>query len=219
VEPRLLDLTWYESSLGLLSEVARHLVSGGLVAMPTETVYGFGCVPDGQTVLELQRLKDRDPENPFLLLIPRADSVPDLKWNPEAKELAKVFWPGALTLILGDPKGCFPPAVRGPTGGVAVRVSPHPLAKAIVESVDRPMVSTSANIPGGPPALTARQAFEVARDLGATDNFWVLDGGPLGPSDPSTIIDCTGPEPTVKRIGAIPVHRLQCVLPEVHEPS
>jgi len=219
VEPRLLDLKWDEALPGLLSEVANHLVAGGLVALPTETVYGFGCVPEGPPLFELQRMKDRDPEKPFLLLIPGVEAVPDLEWAPEALELAKVFWPGPLTLILGDPKGRFPTGIRGSDGGVAVRVSPHPLAKAVVETLDRPMVSTSANFPGGLPALTAREAFEAAKGLGARENLWVLDGGPLSPSDPSTIIDCTGPEPTVRRVGAIPVNRLRCVLPEVHEPA
>jgi len=219
VEPRLLEMRWGEPDPAVLELVAEHLVECGLVAMPTETVYGFGCVPDLTPMRELQRLKDRGPEKPFLLLIPGVDSVPELKWVPEALEAAKVFWPGALTLILLDPTGRFPEGVRNSNGGVAIRVSPHPLAKAVVTTLDRPMVSTSANTPGGLPALTAEEAMETAKGLGAGDALWVLDGGALLPSDPSTIIDCTGTVPVVRRVGAIPVNRIRCVLPEIHDPS
>ena len=101
---------------------------------------------------------------------------------------------------------------------MAIRVSPHPLASAVVTALGRPLVSTSANSPGGLPATTAAEALETARALGAGDEMWVLDGGPLSPSEPSTIVDCTGPAPVVRRVGAIPVNRLRCVLPEIHEP-
>ena len=219
MEPRLVDMRWTEHDPVVLDLVAAHLEEGGLVAMPTETVYGFGCVPEVSPMRELQRLKGRGPEKPFLLLVPGIDSVPELSWVPEALDFAAVFWPGALTLILLDPTGRFPEGVRNSDGGVAIRVSPHPLAKAVVTTLGRPMVSTSANTPGGLPARTAEQAGETARGLGAGDGLWVLDGGPLLPSDPSTIIDCTGPFPVVRRVGAISVNRLRCVLPEVHEPS
>jgi L-threonylcarbamoyladenylate synthase len=218
VEIRLLDLRW-EADPAVLKEVARHLADGGLVAMPTETVYGFGCVPEGPPVLELQQLKGRGPEKPFLLLIPGMNSVPELAWGPEAQELAKVFWPGALTLILEDPSGRFPPGVRNSDGGVAVRVSSHPLARAVVGAIDGPLVSTSANSPGGRPALSADEASKTARGLGASSSLWVLDGGTLDPSPPSTIVDCTGTTPVVRRVGSIPVDRFRCVLPEVHETS
>jgi L-threonylcarbamoyladenylate synthase len=217
VGPRILDMRGDQPDPALLSEVSEHLVRGGLVAMPTETVYGFGCVPDEAPMSELQRLKSRGPEKPFLLLIPRIDSVPDLGWGPEALELAKVFWPGALTLILTDTTRSFPLGVRSTEGGVAVRVSPHPLARAVLSAVNRPLVSTSANLPGGPSALGAAEALDTARALGAGDRLWVLDGGFLEPSDPSTIIDCTGPMPRVMRSGAIPFQRVRCVLPEIHD--
>lgn len=215
--PKLLDMRWDEPDPAVLALVAQHLVEGGLVAMPTETVYGFSCTPEPSPMMEIQRLKDRGPEDPFLLLIPGAESVPELDWVPEARKLAKVFWPGALTLILMDPTGRFPPGIRGPDGGVAVRVSPHPLAEAVVNALDGPIVSTSANTPGGIPALSAEEAMETAQGLGAGKRLWVLDGGSLPPSGPSTIIDCTGAIPVIRRVGAIPVNRVSRVLPEVHE--
>ncbi|MFH1762918.1 MAG: L-threonylcarbamoyladenylate synthase [Gemmatimonadota bacterium] len=217
--PRLVRIRGGVPDPADLAPVARHLVGGGLVAMPTETVYGFGCVPYEAPVRTLQRLKGRGPEKPFLLLIPGVDSVPELDWVPRARALAELFWPGALTLILMDPAGRYPSGVRSPAGGVAVRVSPHPLVKALVRSVGGPIVSTSANTPGGLPALTPEGAMETAEGLGAGDELWVLDGGPLIPSEPSTIIDCTGSVPLIRRVGAIPLDRIRFVLPEIHEPS
>ena len=217
--PKLLEMGWDGPDPAALELVSQHLVGRGLVAMPTETVYGFGCVPEASPIGELQRLKGRGPEKPFLLLIPGADAVPELDWVPQARELAEMFWPGALTLILKDSTGRFPSGVRGPDGGVAIRVSSHPLARAVLKTLGRPIVSTSANSPGGLPALNAEEAMETAKGLGAGDRMWVLDGGPLLPSDPSTIIDCTGLAPVIRRVGAIPVNRLRCVLPGIHEPS
>ncbi len=219
MEPRLLEVWGEPPDQDLLEVVARHLEGGGLVAMPTETVYGFGCALQEAALKEVKRLKGRGPGKPFLVLIPGAESVPDLSWTPEAREFASVFWPGALTLVLKDPKRRFPRGVRSVVDTVAVRVSPHPVAKGVVEALGAPVASTSANPPGGVPALTAREARETAAALGAGSDLWVLDSGPLRPSASSTIIDCSGPEPVVKRAGAIPVNRLRCVLPGLSDPS
>jgi L-threonylcarbamoyladenylate synthase len=214
--PRFLDLGWHDDR-DLLGEIVGHIRAGGLVAMPTETVYGFGCLPGGDPLRELQRIKARGPENPFLLLIPDPGTVTELEWIPDAEELVEVFWPGALTLVLNDPGGRFPAGVRNSQGGVGIRVSPHPMARALVKALDGPIVSTSANVPGGSPALSAREAMEAVKALNPRAPFWVLDGGPLRPSPSSTVVDCTGDAPVVRRVGAIPVERLRCVLPGLTE--
>ena len=218
MDPRILDMQGETADPQVLQRVAHHLRGGGLVAMPTETVYGFGCLPRPAPLRKLQRMKGRDHSKPFLLLIPEADAVPGLEWTLEARELSEVFWPGALTLVLRDPSGAFPSGVRSPEGAVAIRVSPHPLAMAVLGAVNEPVVSTSANLPGGTAALNARDALETARAMGAGEELWVLNGGLLKPSDPSTIVDCSGPRPLVRRSGAIPLKRLRCVIPEIHEP-
>lgn len=200
---------------GVLSAVADHLRTGGLVAYPTETVYGFGSLARPGPVERLLELKGRDPGRPLLLLISGHESVRELAWSEEARELAEVFWPGAVTLVLPDPDRHFPDGVRSPRGGVAVRRTPHPLARILVEAVDEPVTSTSANAPGGEPARTADRAEEVIRALGCEDEMWLLDGGELPPSEPSTIIDCTGAGIRILREGTVPASRVRCVRPEL----
>jgi len=219
MEPRMLEMWGDPPDPELLDMVARHLEGGGLVAMPTETVYGFGAALRNQAVRELQRLKARGSEKPFLVLVSGIESVSELAWTPEALEFANIFWPGALTLVLRDPKGIFPPGVRKEDGTVAVRQTPHPLARRIVESLGEPLISTSANPPGGVPSLTAQEARDTALALGAGKDLWVLDGGSLDQSEPSTIIDFSGSEPVVVRPGSIPVNRLRCVLPGLAGPA
>jgi L-threonylcarbamoyladenylate synthase len=219
VEPRVLEIWGDPPDPDLLGMVVRHLEGGGVVAMPTETIYGFGAALLDQAVKELQRLKARGSEKPFLVLVPGIESVSELEWTPEALEFAKTFWPGALTLVLNDPKGLFPPGVRKADGTVAVRQTPHPVARGIVEALGKPLVSTSANPPGGVPALTAQEARDTALALGAGTHLWVLDGGSLDPSEPSTIIDFSGSEPVVVRPGSIPISRLRCVLPDLAGPA
>lgn len=82
-----------------------------------------------------------------------------------------------------------------------------------------PLISTSANPPGGPPARTGREAGDIGRALGAGEELWVLEQGPLPHSEPSTIVDCSGEEPVVLRSGSVGLNRLRCVLPEVSGPG
>lgn len=215
--PTILDFRMEPWESGLLNEVLNHARHGGLLAMPTETVYGFGCIVKEEAVRALSALKGRSEDRPFLVLIPAMAQAESLRWPPYARELAKVFWPGALTLILSDPARAFPPGVRSLEGGVAVRVTPNPLAGRLVEELGVPVVSTSANQAGEAPALTALEAASAGERLGAGPDLWVLDGGTLDPSEPSTIVDCTGSSPRVVRSGAIPIHRLRCVFPSIDE--
>lgn len=199
-----------------LREVVEHVRAGGLVAYPTETVYGLGgaCTPGG--VRAVRSVKRRADHKPLLVLVPSVESVSHLAWTDAARELASIFWPGALTLVLDDPDGIFPPGIRAPaTGGVGVRVTPHPVGARLVQALGMPLTSTSLNEPGGPPAVSGSEARSVLDRLGASE-VWLLDGGTLPPSMPSTVVDCTGLEPVVLREGAVPVQRLRCAIPEIH---
>jgi L-threonylcarbamoyladenylate synthase len=202
-----------------LESVVDHLRGGGLLGHPTETVYGFGSTVAASSLERLFALKGRDARRPVLLLVPGVDAegVEDLAWTPEARELAEVFWPGSVTLLIQDPRRVFPEGVRGVEGKVGVRRTAHPLTARLVELLGEPLTSTSANAPGEPPARRGEEVVAVADASGAGDGTWVLDVGTLPPSAPSTIVDCTGDRPRVLRAGATPVERLRCLLPEIDE--
>jgi len=196
--------------------VVAHVRGGGLIAYPTETVYGLGGAVTDASVTALRALKGREADKPVLALVASREAAAGLEWTPPARELADIFWPGPLTLVLSDPSGIFPVGVRdGSTGTVGVRVSPHPVVARLVAALGAPLTSTSLNVPGEPPATSGTEAVEVVRALGGRDVL-VLDAGTLPPSAPSTVVDCTGEEPVVLRQGTVPVARLRCAIPEIH---
>lgn len=215
--PRRMDLRGRPFEGEVVESVARHLEQGGVLAYPTETVYGFGAACDPAGVAAVARLKGRDAERPFIILLPDAEHASELAWSEEARELAGVFWPGALTLVLQDPEERFPPGIRSPRGTVAVRVSPHPLVRELMAVWDAPLISTSANPTGETPARSGVEALAVARELGAGPELLVLDVGTLPPSEPSTVLDCSGEGVRVLREGSVPLERLGCVLPHLGE--
>lgn len=215
--PRRLDLRG--DTEADFTPVVEHLEAGGVIAYPTETVYGLGsaCVEAG--IHRIQELKRREPDKPLIVLVESAEAVAGLRWTDDARELAGIFWPGALTLLLEDPSGIFPRGVRhGETRAVGVRVSPHPTVARLVGALGTPLTSTSLNLPGEPPASAGDEAVRVVRRLGG-DDVLVLDVGTLPPSPPSTVVDCTGPEPIVIREGTVPIGRLRCAIPQMHARS
>ena len=212
--PERLDLR-ADSDADLSAAVAR-VRAGRLVAYPTETVYGVGGDTSEAAVSALRRLKSREASKPFILLIESVEAVEGLRWTPEARELARTFWPGSLTLVLEDPRGIFPRWVSDVgRSAVAVRVSPHPLVARLLGELGGPLTSTSLNVPGEPPASSGSEAVEVLRRLGGRDVL-VLDAGTLRRSGPSTVVDCTGEGPVVLREGSIPTSRLRCAIPRIH---
>ncbi|MCA9736762.1 MAG: 2-C-methyl-D-erythritol 4-phosphate cytidylyltransferase, partial [Gemmatimonadetes bacterium] len=187
-----------------------HVRSGGLIAYPTGTVYGFGGAATPEGVAALARLKHREvARKPFLILLEGPDAAPGLAWSEEARRLSRAFWPGPLTLIVGDPRRTFPAGVRGPEGGVAVRVDAHPVATEIVRRLGAPLTSSSANAPGQPPATDGRGALEALEALGADASVWVIDAGPVSGGASSTLVDMTGPTPRLIRAGALPPARIR----------
>lgn len=214
--PARLDLRGVVPDPESILPAAAHALRGGILAYPTETVYGFGGRCDLDTVRRVRALKRREEVKPLLVLVRDADEVATLQWTDEARELARAFWPGSVTLVLRDPDGFFPEGVRSAEGAVAVRVSPHPVVSLLLDALDGPLTSTSANAPGRPPARSGGEALAAAVALGAGAEMLVLDVGLLPASAPSTLVDCTGPAPVVVREGTIPLHRLRCVLPGLH---
>ncbi len=176
-----------------------------VLAYPTETVYGFGGGIDRDSVNALIALKGRPKGKPFLLLIAGSDMLAklDLRIPSYAMNLAARHWPGPLTLVLPGGEKRVPSALRGPEGGIAVRWTSHPGLQRLIRSYGDAITSTSANRPGVPPATSAREIREQWGDAIASGALRLLDGGTLRPSQPSTVVDCTGRAPRVIRPGAI----------------
>jgi len=183
-----------------------HLEAERLLGYPTETVYGLGSIASEPALVALARLKGRSPDKPFLLLVAtRAMAeAAGLVFNRAASVLAEEFWPGPLTLVLPGAEGQLPDALRGPEGGIAVRLTSHAGVRRLVTALGRPLTSTSANRPGERPAPGADRLAEAFGAAVASGELLVLDGGVLGNVPPSTLVDVTGPVPRLVREGAIP---------------
>lgn len=192
-----------------------HLRAHKVLAYPTETLYGFGGTVDQESVRALIKLKGRPPGKPFLLLVAGADMLTrlDLHLTPAASQLAARYWPGPLTLVLAGGERRVPAELRGPEGGVAVRWTPHAAMGRLITALGEPVTSTSANRPGAPAALSAGEIVEQWSESINRGDLLVLDGGQLRPSQPSTVVDCTGARPRVIRPGAISALTLRETVP------
>jgi L-threonylcarbamoyladenylate synthase len=190
---------------------ARHLAGDGVIVVPTETVYGFGCSLQTAALARLVRLKRRDQNKPFLLLVPGLP-VQGVEWTDSARRLAETFWPGPLTLVLRSAEAAFPAEVRSAEGKVAIRCSPHEGVRRILEQWGSAITSTSANVPGEPAAQDADSAAAAAVRLGGESDVLVLDSGRLPASEPSTLVDASREPPRILRVGALGTETLRRVL-------
>jgi L-threonylcarbamoyladenylate synthase len=186
-------------------EAIRVLRGGGLVAFPTDTVYGVGFAaqtPDG-----LERVfaaKRRPPDRAIVLVLADAEQAAVLGTLGDAGEaLADAFWPGALTIVIPRLGGAAPTLALAPGGPadrtVGVRVPDHVTPRELARAVG-PLPTTSANRSGEP---EARDAADVAAQLGDSLDL-ILDGGPARGPRPSTVVDVSEPEIRVRREGAVP---------------
>ncbi|MBI1966691.1 MAG: L-threonylcarbamoyladenylate synthase [Gemmatimonadetes bacterium] len=191
--------------------VARHLAGGGLLAYPTETVYGLGSRATAAEVAVLAALKGRRKRKPFLLIVSDRGMAESqgLAFNAAADALARAFWPGPLTLVLPGGGGRLPDLLRGPEGGIAVRWTSHQGIARLVAGLGQVLTSTSANLPGQPPAPGATAILRDFAAAVAAGQLLVLDGGVLGNRPPSTVVDCTRPMPRLIREGAISIAELR----------
>jgi L-threonylcarbamoyladenylate synthase len=178
---------------------------GGIVGLPTDTVYGIGVAmttPGG--IERLFAAKDRPPDKAIMVLADGPDQVASLvAWPPAARVLAEL-WPGGLTLVLPLLDGApIPPALTGGTATLGVRVPDHPSPRALARALG-PLPTTSANRSGEPAAMSAE---EVATALGARLAV-ILDGGRSAGGTASTVVDCAAERPAILRPGAIPAATL-----------
>ena len=184
-----------------ITNAVAALNNGGVIVYPTETVYGIGCDPFDRSACErVQHLKKRADSKTLLLLACSLDQVEETAGAlpQKALVLARVFWPGPLTIVL-RPEKPLPGHLLGPSAGVAFRVTPHPVAAEIALRFGRPVTSTSANATGGEPILRYEDAITAFGDSA----YVVLpDPGPMG-GIPSTVVDVTSGEAVVLREGGV----------------
>ncbi len=190
-----------------LAEAAQILRDGGLVAFPTETVYGLGAnALDEAAAKKIYAAKGRPSDNPLIAHISCLDELaPLVAYIPEAgRKLAEAYWPGPLTMVF--PKSDIVP--YGTTGGldtVAVRMPSDPVANRLIKLAGVPVAAPSANTSGRPSPTTARHVWQ---DMEGKIEM-ILDGGPVGIGVESTIVDVSGDVPTLLRPGAITMEMLR----------
>jgi L-threonylcarbamoyladenylate synthase len=183
------------------------LKEGGIVAFPTDTVYGLGAAVNlPQAVARVYEIKGRPQNMPLPILLADksqieevAELVPEIAWL-----LAEKFLPGALTIVLLKSKS-VPDIVSGGGKTVALRIPNHPIPLALARGVGTPIIGTSANLSGKPSALTAEEVYNQLNnkvDL-------IINGGRCPGGKESTIVDLTGEAPVVLREGAIPREELE----------
>jgi len=186
------------------------LRAGGIVALPTDTVYGIGCALDTPGGIErLFAAKRRPPDRAVMLLLADPAQAREIGMIGEAAALlAETIWPGGLTLVVPRrPDVSLPAALTGGAPTIGLRVPDHPAPRALARGVG-PLPTTSANLSGEP---EARDAGGIVAQLGSSIDL-VLDGGTAGGGPASTVIDCTTDRPRVLRAGAIPVDRVAAIL-------
>lgn len=210
---RLLTVDAERPDPDLVAEAAAIIRDGGLVAFPTETVYGLGVnALDAGAVARLFEAKGRPATDPLIVHIAHigqlgmfATTVP-----AQARALGLAFWAGPLTLILPK-KAVIPDSVTAGLSTVAVRVPAHRVARALMEIAGVPVAAPSANRFSRP---SPTQASHVLQDLDGRIDL-VLDAGPTPIGVESTIVDCTTDPPTLRRPGGITREQLQEVVPDL----
>jgi len=186
------------------------LRAGGIVALPTDTVYGVAvALSTSGGVERLFHVKQRAPDKGIMLLLDDAGQAGSIgEMGPAATALATACWPGGLTVVVPRrPDVTLPAALTGGAPTIGLRVPDHDAPRALARGVG-PLPTTSANVSGLPEARTAE---EILAQLGDAIDL-ILDGGVAHGGPASTVVDCTGPTPTVLRVGAVPLEVAAAIL-------
>lgn len=194
----------------LLLRAAALLRGGGLVAFPTETVYGLGAnALDAAAVARIFLAKGRPAANPIIVHVANAAQAKSLAatWPLSAKQLAQEFWPGPLTLVLPKRRE-VPDVVTGGGDTVAVRAVAHPVARGLIEAAGLPIAAPSANLST---RISPTRAEHVLRGLDGRIEM-LLDGGPTSGGLESTVLDLTVTPPGVLRPGLISPQEIEAVI-------
>jgi L-threonylcarbamoyladenylate synthase len=191
-----------------LDRALEVLQAGGLVAFPTDTVYGVGSLAfDAQGIDQLYRVKERQHTKAIPILLSRPEQLSQVSGeiNITVERLSKRFWPGPLTLVL--PRSTQLPANISQYTTIGVRIPDHPVALALIDRAG-PLAVTSANLSGERNSRTAQEVFEQLAGRIAL----ILDGGKTPGGAPSTVVDCTTPQLRILRSGPISKQELMAAL-------
>ncbi|MFH0775617.1 MAG: L-threonylcarbamoyladenylate synthase [bacterium] len=195
-----------------IKEAASIIKRGGLVAFPTETVYGLGA--DGlnsDAVAKVFQAKKRSLSNPLPLHIADRSWLCEIVYlNDRAETLIGRFWPGALTIILPK-KDVVPDIVTAGFPKVGLRMPDNPIALELIKAVGRPITGTSANITGFPSPITAKDVEKYLKDTVEL----ILDGGTCPIGLESTILDLTENPPKLLRRGGLAIEKIESLIGEV----
>ncbi len=214
---RILTVAPHAPDPAVIREAAAILAAGGLVAFPTETVYGLGADALNPSAVErIYAAKGRPVDNPIIVHIAEAQAlgrfVTDIP--PVAQVLIARCWPGPLTLVL-PAAPVVPSVTRGGLPTVAVRMPAHPVALALIRAAGCPVAAPSANRSGRPSPTTAQH---VLADLGGSVEL-VLDGGPTPVGVESTVLDLTSDPPVLLRPGGVSLEQLVAIVGQVNVPA
>ena len=199
-----------------LSDAAARLRSGGLVAFPTETVYGLGAdARDDHIVARIFEAKNRPSFNPLIVHVPDLESAAAFgEMGPQAEQLAQAFWPGPLTFVVPRRADCgLSLLVSAGLDTVALRAPAHLLARDLLKRFGGPIAAPSANAAG---EVSPTLAAHVAQSLGAKVDI-ILDGGACAVGLESTVIDLCGDRPALLRHGAVTLEQLETVLGRIDD--
>ena len=206
-----------------IGAAVRWLGAGGLVAYPTETVWGLAAAAESELGLErLRAWKERPDAAPVAILVDGVEDALALgcELGPAARRLASAHWPGPLTLVVPCRRR-FAAGVARADGALGLRCSSHPLAAALSRRARRegigPITATSLNRHGEPPARTREDALRVCESAQAP-RLLAVEGAEAGGDAASTVVDATGPQTVVLRWGAIPRDEIEPMLPRQAAP-
>lgn len=211
MKTKIIDITkQYDEAL---SEAARILKSGGLVAIPTETVYGLAAnALDGEAVKKIYKAKGRPSDNPLIVHISNMEELGQLvdEIPEKVKIMAEKFWPGPLTMIMKK-SGLIPDVTSGGLDTVAVRMPENKYARAIIKACGLPLAAPSANLSGSPSPTNAKYVYD---DMNGRIPL-IIDGGRSKIGVESTVITFADEIPAVLRPGAVTVEEIRNLIGEI----
>ena len=200
-----------------ITEAARFIKAGEVVAFPTETVYGLGAdAMNAKAVKKIFEAKGRPADNPLIVHISglnQLDSVVS-EINDSAQNLIDSFWPGPLSIVMKKNQK-VPNITTAELDTVVIRFPSHPIAQALISAAGTPIAAPSANLSG---KVSPTKAKHVVSDLNKKIPI-VIDGGPIKYGLESTVVDCTGEHPVILRPGSITYEMIKTVVPDIENLS